>query len=95
MISLYRGIYDTTSFLSMETLTVLFLIVFAFVDPPVGKVPPNQKSFAETSYKVLRRDCLTQPFSFQSSISFPILVPSLAQQASKFWMILNGSRRHP
>ena len=41
----------------METLTVLFLIVFAFVDPPVGKVPPNHKSFAETSYKVLRRDC--------------------------------------
>lgn len=80
----------------METLTVLFLIVFAFVDPPVGKVPPNHKSFAETSYKVLRRDCLiglTQPFSFQSSISFPILVPSLPQQASMFWMILNSSRR--
>ena len=40
----------------METLTVLFLIVFAFVDPPVGKAPPNHKSFAETSYKVLRRE---------------------------------------
>ena len=78
----------------METLTVLFLIVLsAFVDPPVGKAPPNHKSFAETSYKVLRRDCLTQPFSFQSSISFPILVPSLPQQASMFWMILNSSRR--
>ena len=58
----------------METLTVLFLIVFAFVDPPVGKAPPNHKSFAETSYKVLRRDCLTQP-----------LLASSPPLAFRFW----------